>query len=408
METVGLRRALSVIVNSKGIFLISGTTISGTAKAAFAPVRRAFEELFADYAETGAGVAVSVEGELVVDLWGGYRDKAGEQEWQRDTRCNIFSASKALLSLAILQLVDHNKLSLDAPIADYWPEFACNNKEKVTVGQVLNHRSGLNAFHNRVADDIIYDWPAVTEAVAVETPWWEPGSEQGYSPMLFGWILGEVVRRVSGYPSYGEYLKSEIAAPVGASLAIGIPLTDQAGLADMGPIKRIQKVPGAGLLELMRADPRGMVNRAFTNPPTLMAGTNGERWRSAQIPAANVHASARDLALVYGSLANTGDEGLLRQAAKPFCWTQRSSGLDKTLNNPVTFCSGFMQISPAELGVSLGFGHPGAGGALGFGDAGEGIGFGFVSRSMGQAVLVDERAEHLLKALYGVLRGTNQ
>ncbi|MBR9908718.1 MAG: beta-lactamase family protein [Gammaproteobacteria bacterium] len=379
--------------------------IQGELSPGFEEVGEAFQELFASFGEVGAAVAVQAHGETVVNLWAGERDRAGDQAWQADTRCNIFSASKGVVALAVLQLVDRGQLALDTAIADVWPEFGCHGKDAIRVRDVLCHRAGLNAFHPRLADDLIYDWQGIVQQVAAESPWWTPGSEQGYSPMIFGWLLGEVVCRISGASSFNDYVQANITGPVASQLVFGVDPEQHSGLAEMGPLRQPQKVVGSSLMEIMRADPRGVVNRAFANPPTLMMGTNKPAWRSAQIPAANGHASALDLAAIYGSLADLDDERLLSAAARTGCWQEQSSAMDKILHSEISFALGFMRLLPAGIRAQKYFCHPGAGGSLGYADAGEGFGFGYVSRAMGQYILLDERAEHLLSAVYRALRG---
>lgn len=381
-------------------------SIEGDVSPGYESVAQAFRDLFDRYAEVGAALALSVDGELVINIWAGTRDREETLPWREDTRCNVFSASKALVAISVLQLIDRGLIDFSTRVADVWPEFGCNGKQSITIGQVLAHRSGLNAFHRRVEDDLIYDWDRVVQEVAGESPWWPPGTEQGYSPMIFGWLLGEVVCRVSGADSFGEYVRQRVAAPLDCGIGIGLREEEFDSLAEMGPIRRLQKVKGGGLMEAMRADPRGVVNLAFSNPPTLMAGTNGAHWRGAQIPAANAHASALDLAKIYTSLVDESDQRLLSSAMREPCWQEQSTAQDRILNNPISISRGaFMRLLPEGVESQRYFCHPGAGGSLGYGDASERFGLGFVSRAMGQSVLLDERAEYLLRAVYRLLRG---
>jgi len=379
--------------------------IHGDVSPGFEPVAQAFRQLFTEMGEQGAGVSVWHHGEEVLNLWAGTRDKEETLEWQSDTRSNIFSASKAIVAVAILQLVDRGALRLDQPIADIWPEFAENGKERLCVQDVLRHRSGINAFHDKVDDDAIYDWNRITQLVAAEKPWWTPDEIQGYSPMLFGWVLGEVVRRVSGCQSFNDYVQQCIAQPLGLSCAFGLSNEELAQVADVVAMKRIQTSTGGSLVEVIRENPRGVTNRAFTNPMSLMIGTNKPAWRQAQIPAANGQASARDLATFYACLSDRSDERLLSSAQRHWLWNEQTSGVDQLLHQSLSFSLGFMRLLPGGVQSNEYFCHPGAGGSLGYGDAQEGIGFGFVSRVMGQAILMDERAELLLQSVYQCVRG---
>jgi len=376
--------------------------IEGHIEPGFEAVAQVFLDNFQQFGERGAAFSVVHEGELLLDIWAGSRDKAAQLPWLENTRATIFSAGKALVAVCVLQLVERGLLSLDQPVADYWPEFSAANKAKVTVRQVLCHRSGVNAFHEPVDDQAIFDWGTIVGRVAAEEPWWEPGSQQGYSPMLYGWVLGELVRRVSGAHSFNEYFQANIAAPLDLDSEFGVADAALAGLADMAPNREtLPQLNHNGMTEIMGADPRGLANLAFGNPSSLLFGTNSNNWRQAQIPAANAQSSARSLALFYGSLSNSSDERLLSTAMKPSCWTPQSHAEDCVLKNDITFALGFMCWS-SHISDER-FGHPGAGGTLGYGDAENQLGVGYVTRSMGQAILLDYRADRLLEATYNTL-----
>lgn len=377
-------------------------SVGGSVAPGFEAVQAEFEHLCSEQPQ-GAAVAVFQHGKPVVNLWAGARDKAGSLAWTQQTRVNIFSAGKGLVALAVLQLMAQGRLSADQSIASIWPAFAANGKSTLTVGHVLCHRSGVNAFHDRVADAAIFDLPHVLALLEQESPWWEPGSAQGYSPVLFGWILAEIVRRVSGARSFNEYFQQHIAQPLNLQIAFGVEPAAQQGLADVGAIKGSSPEPGVLQLgRAMKSDPRGVVNRAFTNPMSLMLGTNGEAWRGAEIPAANGQSSALDLATVYASLVH--DERVLPEAFKSLCWQEKTRGIDRILQTDMRFSLGFMlsQEGPdRRLGRgSDAFGHAGAGGCLGFADPQYGVGFAFVSNQMAQSLLIDERGQRLINALY--------
>ncbi|BFM12400.1 serine hydrolase domain-containing protein [Simiduia litorea] len=378
---------------------------SGAVAPGFEPVAHVFNEILAE-APQGAALAVYRDGHPLVSLCGGARDKAESLAWQPDTRVNIFSAGKALVALAVLQLVADGKLSLDQPIAEIWPAFAAEGKAGITVRQVLSHRSGVNAFHDKVADSAIFDGQQVCTLIEREAPWWQPGTEQGYSPILYGWILAEVVRRASGAASFNEYFQQRIAQPLGLSISFGLAASEQASLADVGSLRGTKPEPSVlALGRAMKDEPAGVVNKAFTNPLSLMVGTNSVAWRSAEIPAANGVSSALDLALVYSSLVN--DERLLTEASKSLCWQEQSQGLDRILQTQMRFSLGFMLTQVGKdrrLGRgNSAFGHAGAGGCLGFGDPEYGVGFGFVSNQMAQSLLIDSRGQRLIDAVYSCL-----
>lgn len=372
--------------------------------------------------EEGAGLALVHRGELVVNVWAGQRSNklAGLEkvEWSEDTLVNIFSAGKGLVALCILQLVAEGKLQLDDPVATIWPEFGQADKSAITLRQLLCHRSGLSAFHQHIPNEQIFNWELMTQAAAAEMPWWEPDRAQGYSPFMFGWMLGELVKRASGYASFNNYFQARVAQPLNVNCHFGVPDSLLDVIADTGPLKRPLSVAASStgadsiaLGKLMKADPRGVTNRAFSNPISLMTATNSRDWRQAQIPAAGAHADARALATIYGALANP-QENLLAASALPLCWQQQTFDDDRTLGLPLRFSHGFMlsQHDRADCRYGRGtraFGHPGAGGCIGFADPDFELGFGYVTHRMGQGLLIDERAVHLIDAAYQILEQEN-
>jgi CubicO group peptidase (beta-lactamase class C family) len=388
--------------------------INGTWSSQWQPVVDAFAANFTE-GEQGAGVALYHRGELVVNIWAGERSNrlAGiaNQPWAENTIVNIFSAGKGLVALCVLQLVAQGKLNLDSPIAAYWPEFAQGDKAQITIRDVLSHRSGLSAFHQHIADDQIFNWDAMTASAASETPWWEPRTGQGYSPFMYGWILGDLVRRVSGYASFNDYFQAQVAAPLGVTCYFGVPDSALNLIADTAPLKRnLATIESNGadsvaLGKLMKADPRGVTNRAFCNPISLMTATNTQAWRQAQIPAANAHANAQAIAAIYGALAN---RELLPPDILALCSQEQTFGHDQVLGLPLRFSHGFMlsQADRPDCRYGRGaraFGHPGAGGCIGFADPDYQLGFGYVTSRMGQNILIDERAILLINAAYEVL-----
>lgn len=393
--------------------------IAGMWAPQWQPVVDAFAANF-NAGEQGAGLALYHRGEMVVNIWAGERSNrlAGiaNQPWAENTIVNIFSAGKGLVALCVLQLVAHAKLDLDKPIAHYWPEFAQGDKAAITTRDVLLHRSGLSAFHQHIADDQIFNWSAMTAAVASETTWWQPRTGQGYSPFMYGWILGELVRRVSGYASFNDYFQAQVAGPLGVACHFGVPDSALDLIADTGPLKRnvvateSKGADSVALGKLMKADPRGVTNRAFCNPISLMTATNTQAWRQAQIPAANAHANAQAIAAIYGALA-CGDRTkgeLLPAELLSLCSQEQTFGHDQVLGLPLRFSCGFMlsQADRADCRYgrgARGFGHPGAGGCIGFADPDYQLGFGYVTARMGQNILIDERAVQLIDATYDLL-----
>ena len=207
-------------------------TIDGFCTSEFARVRDAFADNFSHHNEVGAAVAVWVEGDLVVNLWGGSADAAGTRPWQQDTLASVYSGSKGLLSTCIHLLADRGEIDLDAPVARYWPEFGQAGKQNITIAMVLGHRSGVIGPREPMSWQQVTDWDAVCTRIAAATPWWPPGSAQGYHVVTFGFILGEVVRRVTGR-TLGQYLRTEIAEPLGADIHVGLPAWHHHRCAEM-------------------------------------------------------------------------------------------------------------------------------------------------------------------------------
>lgn len=399
--------------------------IEGSWEKGWDAVVDAFAANFTDAGEQGAALSIYRHGIAVVNVWAGTYSNAStktvDAPWQEDTCVNIFSAGKGLVALSVLQLAAAGKLDLDAPIAEYWPEFAAADKAAISVRQVLCHRSGLSAFHDPIPSEQIYDWTAMCEAVQLLTPWWQPDSAQGYSPFIFGWILGELVGRVSGCASFNDYFQQAIAQPLNAHCIFGLNDDQLATVADVAPLKHpqgLQASSGAdsvALGKIMKADPRGVTNRAFGNPFSLMTSTNSDLWRKAQIPAANCHANARGLAAIYAALATDTQANavnLLPEEQRALCWQEQSTEQDRVLGLPLRFSNGFMlpmDRDDCRIGRGLhAFGHPGAGGCLGFADPDYQLGFGYVTSRMGQSLLIDQRAARLIDAAYQTMDNNDE
>jgi CubicO group peptidase (beta-lactamase class C family) len=384
-----------------------GTEIHGECAPRFAAVREEFAEGFRTRNEVGAAVAVTLDGAPVVDLWAGHADQARTRPWQRETIVNFYSCTKALTALCAHQLVERGQLDLDAPVATYWPEFAQAGKARIPVRWLLSHRAALPAVREVLPPEALYDWDAMCTALAAQAPWWEPGTNHGYHAVTFGWLVGEVVRRISGR-SLGTYFRDEIAGPLGLDLHIGLLDAEHRRVAEMSDIPTDYLDPNAiGLAQLILSDPQSMAALAFVNPPTMALGPNNPEWRRAEIPGANGHGAARDLARVYGALARGGTVDGVRVLAPDSITraaAEQSRGPDVVLQVATRFGLGFMlpQDRPdARFGPSpRAFGHPGAGGSLGFADPDHRIGFGYVMNRMGPYILLDPRAIALIESVY--------
>jgi CubicO group peptidase (beta-lactamase class C family) len=271
--------------------------LSGTVSAPFEPVRDAVQEQLSGGAEVGLSLVVDIDGEQVVDLWGGHRDAARTQPWQRDTVTNLWSLTKTVSCLAALLLVDAGELDLHAPVARYWPEFAANGKEQVEVRHLLSHSSGVSGLDHPARLEDLYDVRAAAARMAAQAPWWRPGSASGYHVLNYGHLVGEVVHRLTGLP-LRDFVDQHLARPLGADLQIGLRDADTA---------RVAGIIAPAVTFDPSALPRGTVaHKTFTGPSFDADAANTPAWRAADLGAANGHGNARSLAEILAPLARAG------------------------------------------------------------------------------------------------------
>lgn len=375
--------------------------VQGYYELQFEPLRQAFAELFDVPGERGAALCVQVGGETVVDLWAGTADRHGQQAWESDTLLNLYSCTKALTTVALLQLVGEGRLQLDAPLARVWPEFAQAGKAGITLRQLLSHRAGLPAISLPLEAAQLYDWQAMTASLAAQQPWWEPGSAHGYAPITFGWLAGEIIRRVTGLEP-GPAIIGRVAAPQGLDLHIGLDETEFERVAHVARGKGERGDAATQRLHAcMLGQPRALTTLAFANPPSVMTSTNKPEWRRMQQPAANGHGNARSLAGFYAGLL---DGSLLESELLQEMLKEHSLGEDRTLLTSTRFGLGMMLDQPGQANATYGlgaraFGHPGAGGSTGFADPERDVAFGFVVNTLGPYVLMDPKAQRLARIL---------
>jgi CubicO group peptidase (beta-lactamase class C family) len=397
-------------------------SIEGFCAARFEPLRSAFRESFAK-GEVGASVAVVLDGEPVVDLWGGHVDLERTRPWQRDTLVNVYSTTKGMTALCAHRLVEEGRLDLDAPVARYWPEFAQSGKERIPVRDLLCHRSGVAAFPRAVrAAEQLLEWKALCGLLAAQQPLWEPGTRHGYHAVTFGHLVGEVVRRIDGR-SLGSYFREEIATPLGVDFHIGLPESEHARCAELIQSRERRGMVSGGFASRMAAlgerlddgleqgEKRAIYARAqqvFGWGPSVRL-TNTREWRLAEIPAANGHGNARSVARVYGALARGGElDGVrvLSASAVAGANTEHSFGPDGVLFGLRTrFGLGYFMTHP---GVPFGpnpraFGHPGAGGSVGFADPDARLGFGYAMNQMQGTIFAGSHGFALIEAAYRCL-----
>lgn len=313
----------------------------------YAPVRAAFEDTLASGQETGGSCCVTVDGQTVVDLWGGFADADRTRPWHRDTIVNVYSATKTMTALVVLLLADRGELDVDAPVARYWPQFAANGKDRITIAQVMSHTAGLAVWAEPVVVEDLYDWEKVTGLLAAQAPLWQPGTVSGYHAVTQGYLAGEVVRRITGR-SLGTVFREEIAGPLDADFHIGLPASQDARVADL-----IAPVGGPPF----GPDPGDLTLRVATNPAVDPAVTRTRAWRGAEIPAGGGTGNARSMAEIQAVLANGGVAGGRRLLTADGCrrvLDVRVEGRDLVLDLPLRFGLGFavaggMMPNPATV-----------------------------------------------------------
>jgi CubicO group peptidase (beta-lactamase class C family) len=388
----------------------TSTSIEGTCDSAFEPLKEAFAENFRSRGDAGAAVSVVAGDRTVVDLWGG--DASPGRPWQRDTLVNVWSSTKGAVALAAHMLVDRGLLDLDEPVATYWPEFAVAGKQTLPVRYLLCHRSGLSGAREQITIDDLPDWDKVIGILAATEPWWEPGTKSGYHALTFGYLVGEVVRRVSGR-SVGRFVAEEIAGPLGADILIGL---DDAAIARCAQLSMDPPPPdSANAAMFAQLDPA--VLAALMNPPMAapfaadIACT--DQWRRAEIPAANGHATALGLATMYAALANGGQHNGVKLLSSDAVDGART-GQGKTVDLVLGVGTGGL-ASEWALGYLLSgehgllgpnpnaFGHGGYGGSFGMADPDAGVSLGYVMNHMGNNLVGDPRQVALFTALYECL-----
>lgn len=372
--------------------------IKGRASDRFAPVLEAFRKNFQEHDEVGASFALVKDGELVVDIWGGFLDRAQTQPWQEDTIVNVYSTTKTMTALSALLLADRGQLDLAAPVADYWPEFAAAGKEAITTAHLLSHSAGLSGLDAEVTSEVLYDWDAMTRLLAAQKPWWEPGTEPGYHAITQGYLVGEVVRRISGR-SLGTFFREEIAEPLSADFHIGFGPELDARVGRLIPFEGGRTPAG---------ESGSIADRTFRSPPLLASDSWTRAWRAAEIPAAGGHGNARSVARIQSVLASGGEAFGVRllspEGAGRFLEKQ-IEGHDLVLGTPVQYGLGY-GISNPQMPVSpnpnVGF-WGGWGGSTIVVDLDERMAYSYVMNRMDPSALGDPRGANLGQAVYAAL-----
>ncbi len=400
---------------------INNGEIAGFCDPRFERVAQEFERNFQQRDELGASVCVTLEGERVVDLWGGIAHPDSQAPWVEDTLSIVWSATKGATALCAHILASRGLLDLDAPVIRYWPEFGQAGKETIPVKMLLNHQSGLAALSEPLPAGAFYDWELMIKALEKQKPFWRPGSMHGYHGFTFGWLVGEVVRRVSG-KSLGTFFREEVAEPLGLDFWIGLPEELENRVALMIPAPPPGPEGPVPAMFVAMADPTSLQTLVMFNSGGHMLprsdGTLGFNLRAAhaaEIGAAGGISNARGLAGMYAPLANGGSlkgvnlvsrDTLARMGA-----VSSASALDASILAPTRFSLGYAKSidNRREPGCTendsvilseVAFGHPGFGGVLGFADPAERMSFGYVMNRMGQGLGINQRGQSLIDAVY--------
>ncbi|MFG1974207.1 serine hydrolase domain-containing protein [Nonomuraea fuscirosea] len=383
------------------------TEIGGDIAPGFEAVRAAFAANLDSGQDVGAAVSVYVHGRQVVDLWGGIADPETGRPWERDTLQVVYSTTKAVTAACALLLAQRGELDLDAPVARYWPEFAAQGKERLPVRWLLTHQAGLPAIDRPITPAEAIAWEPMVDALAAQRPYWEPGTEHGYHGQTYGWLVGEVVRRVSGR-SVGTFLAEEIAGPFGIDFWIGLPKSEhhrvsriltEAAAFDPSAID-LDAVPEP-MREILAvyADPTSLTSRAMgVVKPAL--DHNDPAEQAAELPATNGICTARGLARFYAALIGEVDgRRILTSGSLAAAVEERAAGIDRILRVPVRIGTGFGLPTPDAYWYSpSAFGFGGLGGSIGFADQESGIAFGYVMNRLREGV-PDDRAASLYRAV---------
>jgi CubicO group peptidase (beta-lactamase class C family) len=373
------------------------TQVNGTAAKGFEKVRDTFAANFEQHGDVGAACCVYLHGRPVVDLWGGTKTADGEP-YTAETVQMVASTTKGIVAIAAHMLAQEGKLDFDAPVTRYWPEFGQAGKEHIPVRWLFSHRAGLAAVDRPLTLKDVYAWDPVVAALAAQEPLWEPNTAHGYHAGTYGWLAGEVIRRVSG-KSVGTFVRERMAQRLGLDLWIGLP---EAVYGRVAPL--IAAAPPSGPPDIFMArllDPTTLLHKAFVNPMLTPATFNEHAFWSAEVPAVNGMATARSLARLYAAtIGEIGGVRLLAPETLERAVEVQSAGDDVVLGYETRYATGFQLSFPFRPFAGDGsFGHYGMGGSVAFADRKHGFSFGYVMNQMGQSGGVDPRTKGLIDAV---------
>ncbi len=370
-------------------FVLPG--LSGEVSAGFEPVRDTFARLW-DNIEIGASLSIYQGGEPIINLWGGFTDRAATIPWQRDSLVNTYSTTKGIVALALALLVDRCDLDYDAPVIDYWPQFGAESKFPISVAQLLSHQAGLYQFEPAITVDDLYAWQARTFQLASQAPAWTPGSAFGYHSITWGFLAGELIRQISGM-SAGAFIQENLSTPLNAAFYLGVPEEHQHHCTELIGPNHARK-----LIEVNR---KPVLKQLSPNDPVIAPYRHicSPAWRSAEIPASNGHASAEGLARIYAAIPDLISRRTLSWATRE----QTNGQIDLVLGQPLRRAMGFiLNCEDVYFGPEpTAFGHTGTGGSIAFYDPVNEISFAYVMNQLHRDGRV--RGKALIDSLYTCL-----
>ena len=378
----------------------------------FSEVKRIFNHNFDNYKEIGSSLCVIVDGEIVVDIWAGHKNKDRTKDWSKDTLSVAFSSTKAALALCAHILIERGELELKEKVTKYWPEYGKNGKEETTIEMILNHSAGLPALRTRVKKDGFLDWDYMVKLIENEKPFWKPGKETGYHMMTTGWLIGEVIRRVTG-KSLGEFFNNELREPYGLNYWIGLPEAENERVAEIVPFVPSSNDKPSDFATAFRNNSNSMQRLSLTN--TGYYDYNAKETYRAELGAIGGIADARSLAKLLTPLAQNNGKLLSRNTIKKLSKSNIKTPVDNMLLFPTNFSNGFMlnmdnranfkgEGGSFIIGPNA-FGHVGCGGSSAtFVDPDSKISFGYLTNKLGGEYLINNRAQSLINSTYKCLK----
>ena len=396
--------------------------VEGYCDPRFSAIEQHFTQAITSGFDTGASVAVEYQGEMVVNLWGGFKKQGSDDPWAEDTLVNVYSTTKAITATCILKLISEGKLDIDRPVSDYWPEYGCEGKENTKVSDFMCHRAAMHGFPGGVPQHDFRDWTAWTDTLAAQPPFRTPGTSQGYHALTYGWLVGEIIRRVDGR-SVGQYVAEELAQPFGLDFKIGLEDADITRCADITQDSR----PGGWVMTAIAMTPDFLLSEqlrklkaflrtddfkvAFAMRSSDANEVNSDEWRKAEVPSANGHSTASALAKLFGILS-TGCEREGKQLITPntldFGLQPLSEGPDTVLfNEAIRYGVGYdlglgMTTIGGDKHPARIFGHCGIGGSVAFGDPEKGIGYAFLCNRMHKPRELYQTSNALTRAVFEI------